>query len=95
MSYRILVHPDASDALRTLPEPVLRRAGQLLAEAAHEPSPIAADAEPLASARGRTDAGEREANDSLQRLESDCCVLLYEVDSGSRALTVMRIEARA
>jgi mRNA-degrading endonuclease RelE of RelBE toxin-antitoxin system len=84
MSYRILVHPGAGDALRTLPEHVLRRAGQLLAEiselaeAPHSPTLMFAKA----------------AGASLQRLESDCCVLLYEVDRRARALTVVRIEAR-
>jgi mRNA-degrading endonuclease RelE of RelBE toxin-antitoxin system len=84
MSYRILVHPDAGDALRTLPEHVLRRAGQLLAEisesaeAAHSPTLM------FAKAIGA----------SLQRLESDCCVLLYEVDRRASALTVVGIETR-
>lgn len=31
---------------------------------------------------------------SFQRLESDCCVLLYEVDGRASALTVLGIETR-
>jgi mRNA-degrading endonuclease RelE of RelBE toxin-antitoxin system len=84
MSYRILVHPDTGDALRTLPEHVLRRAGQLLAEiselaeAAHSPTLLFA----------------KSVGASLQRLESDCCVLLYEIDRRASALTVVGIETR-
>lgn len=88
MSYRILVDTEAGQALRSLSGHVVERVGRLLAELSE-----AADA---SFAPGSQLARPAEVSAPGQRLQLDLddCVLLYEIDTATRTLSVLAVEPR-